>query len=64
MDQKKYHDHNLDHVNNACFLVDVQNLRLWGIEEHIHHCYIFPDDDNDDDDGDDDHDDDLGDGDV
>ena len=46
-----------DRVNDACFLVDVQNLRLWGVEEHIHHCYIFPGDNDGDDDGDDDHED-------
>ena len=54
---KNYHHHNVDRVNDACFLVDVQNLSLWGVEEHIHHCYIFPGDNDGDDDGNNDHDD-------
>ena len=60
LDKTHCHDHNLDRIDNARFLVDVQNLRLWGVQEHIHHCYIFPDDhDNDKDNDDNDKDDDI-----
>ena len=53
-----------DRINDAGFLVDVQNWGLRSVEEHIHNCHIFPDDygevgdhnDSDHDDSDDDDD--------